>query len=319
MHSIESWLSQFGVLLVYVNVAADAGGLPFPSFPLLLLCGALVKTGGLSVLEVLFAALFGALTADLTWYYLGRAHGRRLLAALCRISLSPDSCVRQTESIFLRYGPKSLLVAKFIPGFAVVAASMAGRMKIGLWTFVLIDVCGVLIWSGSWVIAGMLAGPLVSDLVESLQNYGTWGAAFLVAAFAIYLGWKWLQRRAAESDRAIPRVTIDELRQLIGSNNSVVLVDVRSKEIQALEGRIPGALSLAVDSPAEDLMRIPANSHIIVYCGCPNEMSAVHMVKRLQMLGRTRAQPLAGGVDSWSAAGMPLESGAGIPTKDLTR
>src|SRR5690242_17945090 len=109
MATLEAWLAQFGILLVYLNVAADAGGLPFPSFPLLLLCGALVKTGALGPLAVMCAALGGALTADMAWYFLGRAYGRRLLSALCRVSLSPDSCVRQTESIFLRYGPKSLL------------------------------------------------------------------------------------------------------------------------------------------------------------------------------------------------------------------
>lgn len=307
MLTLESWLSQFGVLLVYLNVAADAGGLPFPSFPLLLLCGALVKTGALGPFEVVVAALCGALTADLAWYCLGRAYGRRLLAALCRISLSPDSCVRQTEAIFVRYGSKSLLVAKFIPGFAVVAASMAGQMNIPLWTFALIDACGVLLWSGTWVTAGILAGPLVGDIVEVLQNYGKWGVAFLVVAFIVYVGWKWFQRRVAETDRAIPRVTIDELRSLIDSGHPLVVVDVRAKEIQSLEGRIPGAVSVAVDAPVESLRRMPASTHIVVYCGCPNEVSAVHLVKRLRTLGHTGAQPLAGGIESWLAAGMPLE------------
>ena len=38
-----------------------------------------------------------------------------------RISIEPDSCVKQTENIFSRWGPPSLLVAKYIPGFSTVA------------------------------------------------------------------------------------------------------------------------------------------------------------------------------------------------------
>ena len=47
---------------------------------------------------------------------------------MCRISLSPDTCVRQTETIYTRYGAPSLMVAKFIPGFAAVATALAGAV-----------------------------------------------------------------------------------------------------------------------------------------------------------------------------------------------
>jgi membrane protein DedA with SNARE-associated domain len=309
MQTLQSWLSQFGVLLVYLNVAADAAGLPVPSFPLLLLSGALVKDGVLSPLDVVGAALCGAVTADFAWYWLGRTHGRSLLAVLCRISLSPDSCVRQTEAIFLRHGAKSLLVAKFIPGFAVMASSMAGRMRIPFSRFVLVDAIGILLWSGVWVTTGVLAGPLVSDIVAGLQKYGRWGALFVVIAICLYLTWKWLQRRVAETDRAIPRMTIHELKKLQDAGRPLVLLDVRAKEIQAAEGRIPGALSISVESPVESLREISRNAHVVVYCGCPNEVSAVHMVKRLRAMGHPLAQPLAGGIDAWVDQGLVLEFG----------
>ena len=58
----------------------------------------------------------GALLADSVWFHFGRRRGKRALQFLCRIALEPDSCVRQTENAFVKYGVRSLLVAKFVPG-----------------------------------------------------------------------------------------------------------------------------------------------------------------------------------------------------------
>lgn len=308
MDAIESWLAEYGLAVVMLNVAADAAGLPLPSFPLLLVSGALAAKGALPVGGVLAAALAGALVADLIWYALGRAQGRRLLGLLCRISLSPDSCVRQTETIYLRYGPKALLLAKFVPGFAVIAAAMAGQMRLRLSTFLLVDLIGSALWALAWIGAGMLAGPLVGDLVALIVAYGRAGAAFVAVALAGFIAWKWWQRRMAMADRAIARVDVATLRDWLGAADPVVVVDVRSAEIQAQEGRIPGALSLAVDAPAERFAHLPREARIVVYCGCPNEVSAVHLVKRLHAAGWPRALPLAGGVEGWREAGMPVES-----------
>src|SRR5262249_21002298 len=43
-----------------------------------------------------------AIIADPFWFQLGRS-GWRILKLLCRVSLEPDCCVRQTESAFLKY------------------------------------------------------------------------------------------------------------------------------------------------------------------------------------------------------------------------
>ena len=307
MDQVESWLHQFGPGLIFLNVLMDCAGLPLPSFPLLLLCGALLAKGGPALYVILPLALAGALCADLFWYFLGRSKGRRLLATLCKMSLSPDSCVRQTESIYLRFGPASLLVAKFVPGFAVIAASMAGQMRISFLTFLLIDTLGILLWVGTVVTLGVLAGPLVNDLVTALQAFGKWGLMLLAGALFAYLAWKWQKRQHAKADLAIPRVTIDELRQMLDAQHPVQIVDVRSPEIQALEGRIPDSIALSVQVPDERLSALSEQHAIVVYCGCPNEVSAVHLVKRLRLRGFVNAHPLAGDVEAWREAGLPMQ------------
>jgi membrane protein DedA with SNARE-associated domain len=98
-----------------------------------------------------------------------------VLGRICRISLSPDACIRQTESVYGRWGARSLLVAKFVPGFASIASALAGVVGTPLRTFVLFDTLGALIWVGSAVFLGSLFSSTVQDLLDVLTALGKWG------------------------------------------------------------------------------------------------------------------------------------------------
>ncbi|HET6374298.1 MAG TPA: DedA family protein, partial [Candidatus Polarisedimenticolia bacterium] len=132
MDELARQLARHGLQLVFLNVLLEQAGLPIPSMPVLVLCGALAARGEMSVTLVLLTATIASLMADMVWFFLGRRRGRRILKTICHISLSPDSCVRQTEDLFHRYGLYSIAVAKFIPGFSTVAPPLAGAMRVGL-------------------------------------------------------------------------------------------------------------------------------------------------------------------------------------------
>src|SRR5687767_15729183 len=99
---------------------------------MLIVAGALVGDGTLSMLPLAIAVVIASLLGDTPWYYAGRRYGYRVLRTLCRISIEPDSCVKQTENIFGRWGPPSLIVAKYVPGFSTVAPPLAGTMGVGI-------------------------------------------------------------------------------------------------------------------------------------------------------------------------------------------
>ena len=79
------------------------------------------------------SSIVANVAGDGIWFVAGRRHGHRVMKLLCRISLSPDSCVRQSESLIVRWGGNSLIAAKFLPGVSVVAAPMAGALGMS-WT-----------------------------------------------------------------------------------------------------------------------------------------------------------------------------------------
>ena len=74
-------------------------GLPIPAYPSLIVGGAVAQSGhGPTLAEVMAAGVLACVVADLLWYGMGRRHGARLMRGICRISLSPDTCVRSTST-----------------------------------------------------------------------------------------------------------------------------------------------------------------------------------------------------------------------------
>ena len=154
---------------------------------------------------MLAVAVVGCLCADLGWYFTGRRQGRRVLRLLCRISLSPDSCVRQTEAICERWGAPSLMVAKFVPGFAEVATSMAGLMRTRWLALVFFDAIGALLWSGVAVGLGQIFRDAVGDVIAA----------------------KALQRYQLIRTLRMARVSVDELHRTLAKDAAPLIVDVR--------------------------------------------------------------------------------------------
>src|SRR5215211_5840033 len=98
MDTLLALIQQYGLAFVFVNVLMLQAGLPVPAYPTLIITGALATRGGASLPALVVVAVVAALIADLAWYAAGRRFGNSVLKTICRVSLSPDSCVRQTES-----------------------------------------------------------------------------------------------------------------------------------------------------------------------------------------------------------------------------
>jgi membrane protein DedA with SNARE-associated domain/rhodanese-related sulfurtransferase len=300
-------VQHYGLGFVFLNVLALQAGLPLPAYPTLIVAGALAAAGGTPAYQLVGVGVGGALLADTGWYVAGRRFGMRILGTLCRVSLSPDTCVRQTESIFQRFGPASMLFAKFVPGFASVATALAGAIRLNYALFVAFDAVGAALWVGLGVGLGYLFRDAVGDVMARLSSLGEYGLMLVVAAFLLWILSKWLRRRFFIRQLRMDRVTVDELRDLIDAQKVQALVDVRSALTQAATGRIPGARTVDMKKIAESFKDVPAEGEVIVYCACPNEATAVKVAEKLRKVGFKRIRPLLGGIDAWIDAGNEVE------------
>ena len=304
MQSILQLIGEHGLAVVFFNVLVEQAGAPIPAYPILVVTGALLDSSGYSALALLAVAVLGALLADFGWYLAGRRYGRRMLSILCRISLSPDSCVRQTESVYLRWGPPSLMAAKFIPGFASIASVLAGAVGTRKRSFLLFDLIGAALWAGSAIYLGSLFSTAVDELLNALVSLGRLGILLLGAALLIFVANKWWQRKRFVKSLCMERITVRELHSMLQSGGHPIIVDARSPLSHA-QGRIPGA----IPSSAGAMTVNPAAAReVIVYCDCPNDASAAVVSRQLLQKGYGRVRPLAGGIEAWLAAGYPVQS-----------
>jgi membrane protein DedA with SNARE-associated domain/rhodanese-related sulfurtransferase len=302
-------IAYYGLWFVFFNVLALQAGLPVPAYPTLIITGALASRGGASLHALLLTAVAAALIADLAWYYAGRKYGTRVLKTICMLSLSPDSCVRQTEAIFARWGARSLTVAKFIPGFASVATSMGGVVGLPPWKFLLFDAIGAALWSGVAIGLGYLFSNAINDVLAAFETLGRIGLWIIAGAFVAFILFKWWQREKFIWQLRMDRISVDELHAMMTRERVSKIIDVRSPLTQAQTGRIPGAITVDVKNLRVDLLAVEPDGEVIIYCACPNEYTAAKLAKILIQHGFKHVHPLEGGIDAWIAAGHPVEKG----------
>jgi membrane protein DedA with SNARE-associated domain/rhodanese-related sulfurtransferase len=313
MQLLLKLIEQYGLWLVFVNVLALQLGLPVPAYPTLIAVGAVSARDDVSLLYVIAVAVVASLLADLAWFFAGLRHGRRVLGVMCRLSLSPDSCVRRTENIYERWGAPSLMFAKFVPGFAAVATGMAGAMRTPLARFVFFDAIGAFLWSGLAAALGWVFRTEINDVIAVLAQAGRWGIVVLLLILVFYLATKALQRHQLIRTLRMARVHVDELARMLERGERPLIVDVRSAASRS-EGRIPGAIWLDAGAFEESLrasgVQDRVADEVIVYCACPNEASAAVVAKQLMRAGFKRVRPLGGGIEAWLERGYSVESDA---------
>ncbi|HUE02475.1 MAG TPA: VTT domain-containing protein [Bryobacteraceae bacterium] len=263
-HTLD-FVVRHGYALLFFWILAEQGALPLPSAPLLLACGALARDGRLAPHWIVITGLAACLSADSFWFMLGRRRGARILRFICRITLEPDSCVRQTETAYLRYGSRSLFVAKFVPGFNAVSAPLAGISGLRYVRFVLFDTCGALLWILCFAGLGYAFSHQLDKIGDYIARMGSGAALLALGLLAVWIGWKFRQRRRFLKKLAVARITPEELKSKLDAGEAIVVVDVRSP-LESEADSVPGALRIPLEELETRYAEIPRDRDIILFC-----------------------------------------------------
>jgi membrane-associated protein len=148
--------------ILFLIVFCETGLVVTPFLPgdsLLFAAGALCAASGLDVWllgGLLFAA---AVLGDTVNYAIGRQFGLRLFR-------DPDSRVfrrdylERTQRFYARHGPKTIVIARFVPIVRTFAPFVAGMGTMDYRVFLLWNVGGGFAWVASFLGAGYLFGDL---------------------------------------------------------------------------------------------------------------------------------------------------------------
>lgn len=161
-HLIET----FGTIGIFVIVFAESGllvGFFLPGDSLLFTAGLLASQGSLNFPVVLAVCFVGAVTGDQVGYMFGSRVGPALFRR-------PDSRffrqshVEKARRYFETQGPKTVLLARFIPFVRTFAPILAGVGEMRYRTFVAFNVVGGLLWAVGVTSLGYTLGKSVPNI-----------------------------------------------------------------------------------------------------------------------------------------------------------
>jgi membrane protein DedA with SNARE-associated domain len=261
------WLGRYSVVILPALAVFEQMGIPLPAVPALLATGALAATGGVRLWPVIVAIVAVTLPVDLVWHELGRRRGTQMLSGLCRMTLEPDICVRRTQNLFMRFGVRTMLVSKFLPGLTTVLPPLAGAFGVPRLQFALYDVGGSILWSSFWLGVGYLFSGAIEGVVERISRLGHAAIVLIVAAVIAYLALKYLRRWLFLRRFRVARITPETLKEKLEAGEEVTVIDLRNElDVIAAPYAIPGSRWIAAERLDERLSEIPRDRELILYC-----------------------------------------------------
>jgi len=299
MNETLHFLTQHGYAVLFVVVLAEQIGLPVPALLFLIAAGALVGTGQMALSVAVGSAVLAALLGDQLWYELGRRRGRQVLNWLCRISLEPTSCIRRTEDFFTRYGARSLVVAKFVPGLSTIAPPLAGIVGLQVPQYLFYNGLGTVLWVSSGIGIGYAFSDQLEQAASVVAYLGPTMALILLGGVAGYIVYKALHRYRVR--RLVSKLSVQQVTEKIAAGEDPVFIDLRPHGARREVPGIPGSLSLSVKEVIAGHRDIPRDRDVILYCACPQDAASMQAAWTLREKGLARVWPLAGGIEAWHA------------------
>lgn len=269
MTDLIATVAQHGYLALFLVVLAEALDMPVPAAVALVAAGAATASHFLSLPAVLAAAIVAMLLGDSLMFILGRYMGWALLGVLCKISINPETCILRSAESFYKRGKLTLVIAKFIPGVNAMAPPLAGSMKMRYEQFLWLDGLGVAAYTAAYTLLGFVFRDFVVDITRGFRTAGHVVGITVIAAAAVYIGYRvWLYHRN-RIFRVVPRVQVQELARRLASDEAahVQVVDVRSHGYYDAEAqRIKGSIRIEPNHLSGELKNLPKDKDIYVYC-----------------------------------------------------
>ena len=150
----------FGLWFVVFAETGLAVGFFLPGDSLLVVSGLFAAAGKLNVAFVLMAFFLGSVLGDSTGYWTGRVMGKTLFNRESSRIFKP-SRVEKARHFFEKYGPKTVILARFVPIVRTFAPLVVGAAEMPYSKFLPFSILGGLLWINSMVLAGYFLGGVI--------------------------------------------------------------------------------------------------------------------------------------------------------------
>ncbi len=162
----EALIETFGTLGIFAIVFAESGllfGFFLPGDSLLFTAGLLASRGFSNIVVLMVGCAVSAVVGDQVGYLIGRRAGPALFRR-------PDSRffhqknVQRARDYFEKHGPKTIILARFVPVVRTFAPVVAGVAEMDYRRFVTFNVVGGVVWGAGVTLLGYVLGNSIHDI-----------------------------------------------------------------------------------------------------------------------------------------------------------
>jgi membrane-associated protein len=181
---LGAMIANYGALtyaILFGIVFAETGLVFTPFLPgdsLLFAAGAFSALGHLNVFIVAIIFLCAAIFGDAVNYWVGKKFGKAIIANR-HIPIN-EKHLEKTRAFFVRYGGKTIFLARFIPFARTFAPFVAGAGKMPQNHFLFYNVAGAVSWTILFVFGGYFFGNI--SLVQ--ENFSLVVMGIIVVSLA---------------------------------------------------------------------------------------------------------------------------------------
>ena len=170
-YSLDALIQWGGYILLVAIVFTETGllvGLFLPGDSLLITAGLLAGAGILNIWWLNALLIAAAIVGDSTGYAIGARLGPRIFTREKSLLFNPKH-VERTQRFYEKYGPKTIVIARFVPIIRTFAPVLAGVGAMRYRRFVTYNVVGGIGWVASMTGAGYVLGQTVPNISKHMH------------------------------------------------------------------------------------------------------------------------------------------------------
>ncbi len=183
LYDVRGIIEWGGLVTICLIVFVETGlfvGFFLPGDSLLVTAGIFAAAKYLSLTQLLTLVPLCAVIGDQVGYLIGRKMGQLLFAKKDSFFFKRKH-LEKTQAFYNKYGPKTIVLARFVPLVRTFAPAVAGVAAMEYRKFVFYNIFGGVLW----VVLTVLAGYFVGSLIPDIEKYLHW--VILIVVFLSFL------------------------------------------------------------------------------------------------------------------------------------
>ncbi|MEK6808374.1 MAG: VTT domain-containing protein [Nanoarchaeota archaeon] len=171
IYDVKEIIQWGGVLIICIIIFAETGllaGFFLPGDSLLVTAGIFASAGHLNLFLLLIFCSLSAIIGDQTGYYIGHKTGKFLFSKKDSLLFKHEH-LEKAKVFYERHGPKTIVIARFVPIVRTFAPSVAGSVGMSYKRFVFYNIFGGVLWVFSTILIGFFLGSLIPDIDKKIH------------------------------------------------------------------------------------------------------------------------------------------------------